>query len=45
MASARVGSPMSVVPGLDGELAGDQGRGALGAILEDLEQIVALGAR
>src|SRR2546427_11624875 len=32
-----------VVPGLDGELTGDEGRRAFGAILEDLEQIVALG--
>ena len=30
------------MPGLDGELAGDEGRRAFGAILQDLEQIVAL---
>jgi len=33
-----------LVPRLHGDLAGDQGRGALGAILEDLEQVMALGA-
>jgi hypothetical protein len=32
-----------VVPARDRDLAGDDGRAALGAIIEDLEQIAALG--
>ena len=41
----RVGEgqvPDGLMPRLEGELGGDERRGALGAVLQDLEDIVAL---
>ena len=42
MASASVGSPISVVPVVDRDLAGDQGGAAAIAVFDDLEEVVSL---
>jgi hypothetical protein len=42
MASANVGSPMTVVPFISGKLAGDEHRAVAMAVLDDLHQIASL---
>ena len=43
IASAWFGSPMTACQSVTGSLAGDQRRGALGAVLDDLGQVAPLG--
>ena len=42
MASPKVGSANGVMPVLDRELAGDEGRAAAMAVFEDIEEVTAL---